>query len=146
MKTERNRWRVRSIAVPRNQPNALGCRVPGFLTVPTQQVPLTFCDVVAFLSFDLGHHPYCGDVLLQFGLGLLNVHLQDLQDVAKPPGSELADASDLSGKGIRLRAEKLPGDVIKFFLATVDAFRQRWTDSSSCGSNTTIRSVKLASS
>jgi hypothetical protein len=62
---------------------------------------------VAFSPIDFRHHANVADVLLQFGLGLLNVYLQDLTDVAKPPGSELANASDLCRNGIRFRREQL---------------------------------------
>ncbi|MGC9950781.1 MAG: hypothetical protein ABSF64_30820 [Bryobacteraceae bacterium] len=75
---------------------------------------------MAFLSFDLRHHANLGDVLLQFGLCFLNIHLQKLPDITKLPGHELADASDFSGNGIRLCGEKLPGDVVKLLLADVD--------------------------
>jgi hypothetical protein len=41
---------------------------------------------VAFLSVDLGPHANFADVLSQFGLGSLEVYLQELLGVATLPG------------------------------------------------------------
>ena len=50
------------------------------------------------------------------------------------PGHELADAPDLSGNRIRLCGEKLPGDVIRFLLASKEkAITQGQTRSTNIG-------------
>ncbi|MEI9977004.1 MAG: hypothetical protein WDO73_36090 [Ignavibacteriota bacterium] len=64
-------------------------------------------------------------MLLQFGFRLLNINGQKLSDVAKLPDDELTDTSDLGRNGIRLGAEKLPGDVVKLLLPGVDLMNER---------------------
>jgi hypothetical protein len=89
------------------------------------------------------HHPNGGDVLFQLGLGLADVAVEELPDVAKLCGHESADAPYLSRNRIRFGGEKLACDVVKLLLAGGDLYHQRWGRAAKGGSGSQIPNLML---
>ena len=81
-------------STPRNQTKVRVGQIR-IAPIPTQEIPFTFGDVMAFLSIRFRNHSDRFDVLLQFELGLENVRLEEFSNVSKLAGDELPDAPDL---------------------------------------------------